>query len=314
MNTVVLFGASGFIGRNLVDALAARDLKVIAVSKSGAAVPGASCCLAMAEVGSLEVDAKATAVFSVAAMRYAPATFVEDQGRILNANVQIMQQVFDFCLSKGITEVRQASSAAVYPAGLALMDDTAPPDLNAMPNPGEIFYGWSKRWAEITARLYAERFGISTLSFRLSNPYGPYDSLTLDSAHVAAAFVLRALAPGNTFELRGETVERDFVFASDVAETFVRSLESRGVTEAYNLASGTSISLRTLAETTLRAAGSGKQIVVAGEPSTGPNARRMNADKVRLALGLEPPLSLDEGLKRTVAWYRTALSEAVAAR
>ena len=314
MNTVVLFGASGFIGRNLVDALVARGVEVIAVSKSGAAVSGASRCLAMAEVEGLKVDAKATAVFSVAAIRYAPASFVEDQVLILKANMKITQQVFDFCFSKGITEVRQASSAAVYPAGLALMEDAAPLDLNAMPNPGEAFYGWSKRWAEITARLYAERFGVSTLSFRLSNPYGPYDSVTFDSAHVAAAFVLRALAAGDTFELRGETVERDFIFASDVADAFVRSLESRGLTEAYNLASGTGTSLRTLAETTLRAADSGKRIVMAGEPSTGPNTRRMTADKVRTALGLAPPISLDEGLKRTVAWYRNALSNAVAAR
>ena len=306
MNTVVVFGATGFIGRNLVDALAARGVQVVAISLRGTTVPGASRSVAMRDVGGLEVRPEETAVFSVAAMRYAPASFTEDQAAILQANVEITRRVYDFCLAKRITEVRQASSAAVYPAGSVLMDDTAPLDLNAMPNPGEAFYGWSKRWAEITAELYAQR-GVATLSFRLSNPYGPYDSLAFDSAHVAAAFVLRALAPGDTFELRGESVERDFIFAGDVARAFVRSLEMRGVTEAYNLASGTSTSLRTLAEATLQAAGSTKRIVLAGAAATGPNARRMTADKVRAALDLASPLPLIEGLRRTVSWYRDAM-------
>ena len=314
MNTVVVFGATGFIGRNLVEALVEADLEVVAVSSRGATVPGAARSLAMAELGALKLNGADTTVFSVAAMRYVPASFAQDQARILQANLEITRQVYDFCLSHGVTEVRQASSAAVYPAGLSLMDDAAPVDLNAMPNPGEAFYGWSKRWAEVTARLYADRFGVSTLSFRLSNPFGPYDSLGLDSAHVAAAFVLRALAPGDTFELRGETVERDFIFAGDVADAFVRSLQSRGVTDAYNLGSGISSSLRTLAEAALEASGSGKRIVVAGEPSTGPNARRMTADKVRAALKLPAPTPLAEGLRPTVDWYRAALAGDAAAR
>ncbi len=308
MNTVVVFGATGFIGRNLVDALAAQKLEVIAVSSRGAVVPGASHSVAMDEVDGLALDGTATAVFSVAAMRYAPASFAEDQARILQANVEITCRVYDFCLAHGVTEVRQASSAAVYPAGLALMDDAVPVDLNAMPNPGESFYGWSKRWAEITARLYADRYGVSTLSFRLSNPFGPYDSLSLDSAHVAAAFVLRALSPGDVFELYGETVERDFIYAGDVADAFVRSLDSRGVTDAYNLASGTSTPLRTLAEATLKVAASDKRILVAGTPPSGPNARRMTAQRVRGALGLADPLPLEEGLRRTVDWYRAELA------
>ncbi len=310
MNTVVVFGATGFIGRNLVDALAARGLEVIAVSSHGTHVPRASRSMAVGQVGDLVVDGATTAVFSVAAMRYAPASFAEDQARILQANVEITRRVYDFCLAHGVAEVRQASSAAVYSAGVALMDDAVPVDLNAMPNPGESFYGWSKRWGEIAARLYADRYGVSTLSFRLSNPYGPYDSLSLEAAHVAAAFVLRVLAPGDVFELCGETVERDFIYAGDVADAFVRSLDSRGVTEAYNLASGTSTSLRTLAEAALRAAGSDKRIVVAGTPSSGPNARRMSADRARAALGLAPPLPLEEGLRRTVDWYRAELASA----
>ena len=65
------------------------------------------------------------------------------------------------------------------------------------------------------AGLHAERFGISTLSFRLTNPFGPYDATDPAAAHVAAAFVMRALEPGEVFALRGAHVERDFLYAGD---------------------------------------------------------------------------------------------------
>ncbi len=133
-----------------------------------------------AEVGSrrrrcleaLSVPADAIVV-NVAAQRYDADKFETAQSDMLTGNAEIANRLYRFCLTKGIREVRAASSVAVYPAACDPLDDARPVDLNAPPNPNEAFYAWSKRWSEVVADLHAERYGIHTISFRLSNPYGP---------------------------------------------------------------------------------------------------------------------------------------------
>ena len=305
---VVIFGASGFIGRNIVDALAGRVATLVGVTHRTAAVPG---CTAVTSIDKLDDVAPLppdTVVINAAAVRYDAATFRAQQSAILNQNVGIANKVYGFCVARGISEVRLASSVAVYPATWALLDDNKPVDLNAWPHAGEAAYAWSKRWAEISAEVHRRQSGISTLIFRLSNPYGPYDATDPGSAHVAPAFVMRALAPGDTFEIMGNAnAERDFVFAGDVAATFAASLAHQGRSDAFNLGFGTTVTIHQLAEAALRAAGREKKIVVSATVDPGVNVRRVTASRLREAFALPPFADLDQGLSLTAAWYREAL-------
>lgn len=304
---VVLFGASGFIGRNIVEALAGRLETLIGVTGSGASVPGCDVVVPVHNLAAIPALPPETVVINTAAYRYDARSFQAEQSTILTRNVAIANAVYDFCVTRKIAEVRLASSVAVYPATAAL-DDEAPVDLNGWPHAGEAAYAWSKRWAEICAEVHRRQFGIHTLTFRLSNPYGPFDSTDVGAAHVAPAFVIKALAPGETFEILGNPdAERDFVFAGDIARTFVASLDRRGVSEAYNLGYGRTATIRQLAEAALRAAGSTKRIVVASNIASGVNVRRVTATRLRRDFALDPFADLDQGMSATVAWYKTAL-------
>ena len=305
---VVVFGASGFIGRNIVDALAGRVETLIGVTGRTPAVPGCTMTLPadrLADIAPLPAD---TVVVNVAAKRYDARNFRDDQTDILRLNVEIANAIYAFCVARRITEVRLASSVAVYPATWEVLDDERPLDLNDWPHAGEAAYAWSKRWAEICAGIFDRQAGVKTQVFRLSNPYGPYDATDVAAAHVAPAFVIRALAPGDTFEILGNPeAERDFVFAGDVARVFVASLARRGVTDACNIGYGTTATIRQLAEAALRAAGRDKAIVVAGGMPAGVNVRRVTAARVRAAYPVAPFADLDRGLAATAAWYRAAL-------
>lgn len=307
-DAVVLFGASGFIGRNIVDALSGRVGSVIGATRDGAAVPG---CTAVAsidrlhEVPSLPPD---TIVINAAAVRYDARTFRAQQSEILDRNVQIVNAVYGFCVARKISEVRLASSVAVYPASWPLLTDERPVDLNDWPHEGEAAYAWSKRWAEICAEVHRRQYGINTLIFRLSNPYGPYDSTDPAAAHVAPAFVMRALAPGDTFEINGNPdAERDFIFAGDVAAAFAASLTQRERSDSYNLGYGSTVTIRELAEAALHAAGGEKRIVVSAAGNPGVSVRRVTAKRMREAFALQPFADLHQGLSLTTAWYRKAL-------
>lgn len=310
--TVLVFGASGFIGRNVVDALRGRVGRVIGVNASGTAVPGCDATVAAADLDGLPALPPSTAIVHVAAFRYSASRFGAQQAEILQANLGLTDLVYRFALARGITEVRAASSVAVYPAEWAVQDDTVPLDLNAWPHAGEAAYAWSKRWGEIAAEIWHRKAGINTISFRITNPYGPYDTLDEDEAHVATAFVIRACGSTPEFEVRGDPeAERDFVFSGDVGAAFVESLALRGVNTALNLGFGETRMVRDLALAVMRAAGTERPIRLTSPPAAGNRGvkvRRATAARLRELLpGLAPLRTLEQGMAATLPWYRDAL-------
>jgi nucleoside-diphosphate-sugar epimerase len=303
---VVVIGATGFVGRNLVGHLAGRVPEIVAVSPSGRPVEGATRTSRFDEIDGLTLPGD-TVVINVAAQRYDADRFETAQSDLLTGNVEIVNRVYRFCLVKGIREVRVASSVAVYPAACDPLDDAVPVDLNTAPNPNEAFYAWSKRWGEMVAFLHAQRYGIHTVSFRLSNPYGPHDSTDPRKAHVLPAFVMRALAPGDAFEIKGNPlVERDFIYVGDVVDVMSRSLAMRGVDGAFNLCRGETTTLLDLARTILAILDSGRPIHARDTATHGVLARRSTNARLREAFGIETFTGLADGLRPTIDWYRHA--------
>lgn len=309
---VVLFGASGFIGRNIVDSLHGKVALLVGVNASGRAVPGCHQTVTAATLGDVAALPSDAAVLNVAAFRYFASRFASQQAAILSVNVALTDAVYRFALDRGIKELRVASSSAVYPADWAVQDDTRPVDLNVWPHAGEAAYAWSKRWGEITAELWHRRAGINSINLRLTNPYGCHDTLDQAEAHVATAFVLRALSGAAEFEVRGDPdAERDFVFAGDVAAAFLASLALRGVQASVNCAAGHTTKVIDLAQAAMRAAGTPRPLHTF-PPPTGSNAgvkvRRATGQRLRQLLPDLPPFrSLDEGMRLTIDWYRDAL-------
>jgi nucleoside-diphosphate-sugar epimerase len=311
-DVVVLFGASGFIGRNIVQALAGRVELLVGVNSSGRPVPGCTLTVPANAMDAIPPLPSHSAIVHVAAFRYFASRFAHQQADIVAANLSLTDVVYRFALQRGISEVRIASSSAVYPAVSPVLDDTMPIDLNLWPHEGEAAYAWSKRWGEIVAELWRRRAGVNTISFRLTNPYGAFDTLDESEAHVATAFVIRALRDTPDFEMRGDpTAERDFVFGGDVAAAFVASLGLQGVTEAVNCAAGQTTRIDELARIAMRAAGRERPLRTNPPPAganPGVRVRRATAARVRALLPDLPAFrSLEDGMRETVAWYRDAL-------
>jgi len=304
--TVVVVGAGGFIGRNLVRHLRGRVGRVVPVSASGGAVDGIA-GLRLAELDAADIGRDA-AVVNLAAYRHDGANFAASQPDIFASNIEIAGRVYAFCARRGIAEVRAASSLAVYPADDPDFDDAEPLDLNRDPHDGELMYAWSKRVGELTARLFARNCGVHTVTFRLSNPYGPHDGTDESKAHVVPAFVIRALTGSGPFAVRGNPeASRDFVYVGDVCEVFCRSLGWRGCDAVYNLGSGDNVTVAELARTILRLVGSDREIVASGAPVSAVPHRRCRTGRLRRDFAIERLTPLDEGLAATIDWYRHAL-------
>jgi UDP-glucose 4-epimerase len=170
------------------------------------------------------------------------------------------------------------------------------------------YNGVSKIAAEFYARVAAERLGLATAVLRLTNVYGPRQLV----AHSRASFtgwLVRKAVRGETLELYGTGQQRrDVLYVDDAVEAFLLAAEKiPGDGEAWNCGREDSVSLREFAETVVRIAGSGSIRVVPfpderkridiGDFST--DARRL-----REASGWKPAVDLEEGLRRTVAFFR----------
>jgi nucleoside-diphosphate-sugar epimerase len=306
--SVLVFGASGFIGRNLVDRLAGEGRHVIGVTASGAPVPGAAQTVSLDAISNLPQLSRDTVAIHLAAFRYDSQRFDLAQSDILAKNNALNTHIYHFCAERKISEMRLGSSVAVYPAGLDIMDDRVPVDLNRPPNLNEAFYAWSKRYVEVMAGLYADKFGVNSLIFRLSNPYGPYDSVNPSKAHVAPAFVMKALDAHPTFKIRGDPmVERDFTYVGDVVEILVRSLDMRSRNEAFNLCTGRTTTLLDLAKTVQRVAGVDKPIEVGAPGAFGPAKRISTNERIREAFNFDFT-DLEIGMQPTIDWYSREFS------
>jgi nucleoside-diphosphate-sugar epimerase len=314
---ILVIGGSGFVGQNLIGRLAAEipgagggihpKAEVVSVSGRGQSVRGAHRCLAFEKLAEFKASPRAAVVF-LAAHRYNSENFLNEQSLLLKENTRLIYETFDFCAKNSIREIRATSSIAIYPAGLDLLSDEVHLDLSLAPLANEAFYAWSKRNLEIAARLFFERYKIGTHVFRLSNPYGGCDSIDFKKAHVLPAFVMKALSPEKTFEIKGDpSIERDFVFVDDVTEILMASLsqpQHRGTFEVSNVASGKLTTIGDLARHVCRLAGVEKEFVMG--PPTPNSVRRpqVTNKRVQRLYGKTSFLGLDEGLRKTIEWYR----------
>jgi nucleoside-diphosphate-sugar epimerase len=142
------------------------------------------------------------------------------------------------------------------------------------------------------------------VAFRLTNPFGPYDSVDEVKAHVVPAFIMRALTTSGPFIVRGNLrASRDFIYVGDVCEILYRSLAWRGSDSVYNLGSGENVTIGDLARHILRLVGSDREIFAAGPAVSAVAHRRCRNERLRAAFGIERFTPLDEGLHVTIDWY-----------
>jgi UDP-glucuronate decarboxylase len=173
-------------------------------------------------------------------------------------------------------------------------------------------YDESKRYGETLAVTFAQQYGVPVRTVRPFNNYGP--GLSIDDGRVLPDFARNVLA-GNDIVMHSDgTPTRTFCYVSDAVVGYLLALHRGRDGEAYNIGvRAPEISMRELADKVVALAaaefGYGGKVVhqVSGERDylvDNPNRRCPNIDKAERELGYRPEVSLDEGLRRTLIWYR----------
>ena len=165
-------------------------------------------------------------------------------------------------------------------------------------------YDEAKRFAEAITMAYHRVHGIETRIVRIFNTYGP--RMRVQDGRAIPAFLGQALRGEDVTVFGDGSQTRSLCYVSDLVDGIYRLMMS-DTPDPVNIGNPHELTIRALAERIVALAGSKSRIVERPLPVDDPKVRQPDITRARTLLGWEPRVSLDEGLPRTLAYFRSKL-------
>jgi UDP-glucose 4-epimerase len=304
MKTLVTGGA-GFIGSNLVDALVARgdDVAVIDDISTGKRENLEHALANGAEL--IELDVRDAEAVAAAVERVGPEVIfhlaaqidvrksVADPANDSRVNVEGTINVLNAALAAGVRRlINTSTGGAIYGEGQIL---PAPEDHPVAP---ESPYGLSKFCAENYCALFTRLHGLSTVSLRYGNVYGPRQD-PLGEAGVIAIFCGKLLEGGRPQIFGDGKQTRDYVYVGDVVDANLRAADS-DVTGAFNVGRGVATSVLDIVEALAAQSDNGFEADHLPGRTGEVQHIALDPSHTKAELGWEAQVDLDQGLARTL--------------
>jgi len=311
MARYVVTGGAGFIGSHLVEELLRRGETVRIADNFSTGkrenIPQGNIEIVEGDLADGSVAARAVEgcdyVLHQAAIPSVPRS-VKDPLTSHRANVDATLQVLLAARAAGVKRLVYAGSSSAYgdTAVLPKREDMKPQPLSP--------YALQKLVGEQYGQLFSRLYGLETVTIRYFNVFGPRQDPGSAYSGVISLFT-KAFAEQRPPMIYGDGKQsRDFTFVTDVVQGVLLACHAKNVSgEVINVANGGRVSLLEL----VRAL----QTIFCSnlEPSFGPpregDVRDSQADifKARQLLGFSPTVTFDDGLRRTVAWYRSSTQQ-----
>jgi dTDP-glucose 4,6-dehydratase len=165
-------------------------------------------------------------------------------------------------------------------------------------------YDEAKRYAEALIYTYRDKFAVNTGLVRIFNTYGP--RMRLKDGRAVPAFMSQALTGENVTVFGDGTQTRSFCYVSDLVDGILRLMES-DAHEPVNLGNPHEVTIEEIARTIIKLVGSKSEIVYRPLPGDDPKQRRPDITRARTILGWEPKVGLEEGLLKTVDYFKSKI-------
>jgi len=169
-------------------------------------------------------------------------------------------------------------------------------------------YDEGKRVAETLCMDYHRQNRVDVRIVRIFNTYGP--RMHPNDGRVVSNFIVQALK-GGPISLYGDgTQTRSFCYVDDLVDGLMRMMENDRATGPINLGNPTEITVRQLAERVIDMTGSGSRIEFNPLPQDDPRKRRPDITRAKEILGWQPRIALEDGLQRTIDYFRKIIGSA----
>jgi GDP-L-fucose synthase len=304
---VYVAGHRGMVGSALVRRLKDEQCDIVVAGRDEADLRRQS------DVDAWMAKAKPHAVFLAAATVggiYAndtrPATFLYD-------NLMIEANLIEAARANGVEKLLYLGSSCIYPrmAPQPIAEDSL---LTGPLEPTNEWYAIAKIAGIKLCQAYRRQYGSHFISAMPTNLYGPGDNFDLLQSHVMPALIRKAeearQSGAATLPVWGSgNVRREFLHVDDLADACIFLMQSYDGEDLINVGTGEDITIRELAERISQVVGF--QGALAFDPSKPDGTPRKLLDVSRLhALGWRHKTGLSDGLRDTVAWFRTHHAEA----
>jgi GDP-L-fucose synthase len=294
-------GHRGMVGSAIVRRLAREDCEILTAGRDQLDLKD------QAQTRAWISDRRPDAIFLAAAKVggiLANDTFPADY---LYDNLMIEANIIEAAHRAEVAKLLFLGSSCIYPklAPQPISEDSL---LTGPLEPTNEWYAIAKIAGIKLAQAYRKQHGRDFISAMPTNLYGPGDNFDLNSSHVMPAFIRKAheakvLGQGEIVMWGTGTPRREFLHADDCADALVHLMKVYSGHEHVNVGSGTDVTIRELLELVCRVVGFEGRIVQDASKPDGTPRKLMSADKLQ-ALGWQPRIGLEEGVRATYAWFR----------
>ena len=316
MKTILVTGGAGFLGSHLCDRLVTQGHRVIALDSlftgskkniAGLANNPAFKFVQRDVVDPVSLDALGVSgldeIYNLACPA-SPVHYQYDPVHTMKTSVLGALNMLELACMSG-AKVFQASTSEVYG------------DPSVHPQPEEYWgnvntigirscYDEGKRAAETLWFDYQRAHKLRIKVVRIFNTYGP--RMAADDGRVVSNFIVQALR-GEDLTIYGDgTQTRSFCYVDDLVEGFIRLMNSPDeVVGPINMGNPGEFTMIELAEKVLHHTGSKSKLIHKPLPEDDPKQRRPDISRAKKYLNWEPTVPLDQGLERTIAYFKQAL-------
>ena len=310
MSRIVITGAAGFIGSHLSEALLARGHSVVGIDNLLTGDTANIAHLANRDfvfikhdvTNYINVDGPVDVVLHWASPA-SPIDYLELPIPTLKVGALGTHKALGLAKAKNARFVI-ASTSEVYGDPLEHpQKETYWGNVNPIGPRG--VYDEAKRFAEAMTTAYHRYHGLDAKIVRIFNTYGP--RMRVRDGRAVPAFMSQALRGEEVTIFGSGQQTRSFCYVTDLVDGVIRMMES-DVNEPVNLGNPQEMTIEQIALAIIKLTGSSSTLVYKPLPEDDPKVRQPDITRARTLLGWEPKVSLEEGLTRTLAYFRTKVT------
>ena len=300
---ILVTGGSGFLGTHLCGLLTERGCKHVS-----APLHSSYDIREQTTTHRMLWEHESEIVFHLAAKCGGIGANMQAQADFIHDNLRMGLNVIDACRKLSVRKLVLIGTICSYPE--IVNGPIRESDLwNGYPEPTNAPYGIAKRTLIEVAKAYHKQYGLNVVNVLPANLYGPGDNFDPLTSHVIPAMIRRFTdATRSGLEQvscwgSGKPT-RDFLYVEDAAEAIVRAAERVESPEPINIGTGLQTSTRWLADKLAQLCGFYGTIRWDRTRPDGQLKRVLDTSRMKQAIEFEPATSLEEGLRRTVEWWK----------
>jgi len=311
---VLVCGATGFIGRNIAEYLAKRDdFEIIGTYLNSEPLENPKIKMMQADLTNKEevnrvIKEGVDIIIQAAATTSGAKDIVTKPFYHVTDNAVMNSLIFRSAFEHKVSHVVFFSCTVMYQSSDIPVKETDF-DPNKEIYPSYFGVGWTKVYIEKVCEFYSRIGNAKYTAIRHSNVYGPYDKFDLEKSHVFGATMTKVMTAKNGGEIMvwgtGEE-ERDLLYVSDLVDFVELAIDKQeSEFELYNVGYGSSISVGNLVKKIITCLG--KDIGIEYDLSKPSIKTKLCLDitKANNSFGWFPKISLDEGIRKTLEWYKS---------